>query len=89
MPKAKTQNSSGTKCSCNPVWTVAASIVTAVGIFLGIQGFVIQLQLQGTWDLSVLSWIVGYYFVGVLLVYAGKIMKMKACECCGPHGMCK
>lgn len=80
----------GGKCTCNPVWTVVSAIVMAVGIFLAVQGFTIQLQLQGSWDGSTLGWIIGYYFVGVLLVGAGKLLKMKACGCCSAHcGMAK
>lgn len=83
MPKSAKMGEG--KCSCSPVWMIISAIVMAVGIFLLVQGFVTQLQLQGSWDSSDLTWTVGYYFVGVLLIGAGKILKWKACSCCSAH----
>ncbi|MBI4894465.1 MAG: hypothetical protein HY833_01880 [Candidatus Aenigmarchaeota archaeon] len=80
----------GEKCSCNPVWMIVSAIVMAVGLFLVVQGFVSQLQLQGSLESTGLSWTIGYYFVGILLIGAGKVMKLKACACCSAHcGMVK
>jgi len=85
IPMPKSAKMGEGKCSCSPVWMIISAIVMAVGIFLLVQGFVTQLQLQGSWDSSDLTWAVGYYFVGVLLIGAGKILKWKACSCCSAH----
>ncbi len=77
----------GERCACNPGWMILSAIVIAIGAFLAIQGFVMQLSLQGVWDMSSVAWILGYYFVGVLLVGAGKILKWRAGCMCPAHGM--
>ena len=84
----------GDKCTCNPAWMILSAVLIAVGIFLGVQGFATQLSGQfqasvqgGAWDTSALGWIVGYYFVGVILIGVGKILKWKGT--CSVHAMHK
>jgi len=84
----------GEKCTCNPAWMILSVISIAVGIFLGVQGFATQLSGQfqvsvqsGAWDTTMLGWIIGYYFVGAILIVVGKILKWKG-MCC-VHGVGK
>mgnify|MGYP001609231731 CR=1 FL=1 len=75
----------GAKCTCNPGWMILAAIVMAIGVFLGVQGFVIQLSLTGGWgDSTTMAWILGLYFVGILLVGAAKFIKWHSV--CPVHG---
>ena len=74
------------KCACNPGWSIAAAVLVAVGLLLAVQGFVVQLTLQGGWDMTTMSWILAYYFVGVVLIGGGKLLKWKAHGMCPVHG---
>lgn len=67
----------GSKGKGNPAWGIAAAILVAIGLFLVVQGFVIQLQLQGGWDSTSMAWIIGYYFVGAIFIGAAKMLKWK------------
>ena len=66
------------KWKMHPGYGILAAIVMAVGIFFAVQGFVLQLTLQGGWDMNTMWWILGYYFVGVLLIGGAKMLKWKA-----------
>lgn len=79
----------GAKCTSRPVWGVVAAIVAAVGIFMAIQGFVMQLSLQGVLDATMVSWTIAYYFVGVVLIGAAKMLKWKSHAMCPVHGNMK
>lgn len=75
----------GGKCTFNFGWGVVAAIVAAIGLFLAVQGFVVQLATQGGWDSTTMGWILGYYFVGILLLGGAKMLKWKAHEDCKVH----
>lgn len=87
MARKTPSSGSGGKCTCNTGMGILASLVMAIGILLGVQGLAMQLDAKGAWADST-AWILGYYFVGVLLVGTGKIMKKGATGCCAAHGMC-
>lgn len=63
---------------------VLGAIAVAIGIFMAVQGFVIQLQFQDVLNAPTIMWIVGYYFVGIVLLITGKLMKWKGT--CSIHG---
>lgn len=74
------------KCNFNFGWGIVAAILATIGIFLAVQGFVVQLASQGSWDTTVMGWVLGYYFVGILLLGGAKLLKWKAHEDCKVHG---
>lgn len=75
------RNTKSGKCSCNPVWGAVSAIVLAIAIFLGVQGFAMQLQTAGIADMTTIAWIIGYYFAALILGIVGKMLKWKAvCE---------
>ena len=73
----------GGSSKCNPGKVILSVILMAVGALVGVQGFVMQLGLDGAWDTNAMGWIIGYYFVGILLIGVGKMMKCKCGMCSG------
>ena len=73
----------GGKCECNLVWMVVAWILGAIGLWALVGGFALQFgSVYPTgFDTSVLGW----YFVGLVLVGLAKITKWKACGNCSMH----
>lgn len=63
---------------------ILGAILMAIGVLIGIQGFVMQFNLGGAWDMNALGWVLGLYFVGILIFAAGKVVKGH--RACPVHG---
>ena len=83
MPRAVPRKASvkaNSKCACNPGWLIVAAILGTLGIYALVAGF--RGQFNGIYDAgSVLL----MYFVGILLVTAAKISKIKCNSVCTIH----
>lgn len=75
------------KSKMNPGWGILAAIIVAVGIFFVVQGFVVQLGISSqstdawnimNWTADSFGWVFAYYFVGIVLIGIGKMIKWKA-----------
>ncbi|MFA4906789.1 MAG: hypothetical protein WC602_00775 [archaeon] len=67
-------------CKCNWGYTIIALVLGAIGIFLIAGGFIAQFY--GKTDyLAILGW----YFVGLIVVFLAKMAKWKACGNCKTH----
>ncbi|MBI4896289.1 MAG: hypothetical protein HY832_01960 [Candidatus Aenigmarchaeota archaeon] len=69
-----------TKCSCNLGYMLGAIILFTVGLYALIGGF--AAQLNGT---IIMTTVLGWYFVGILLMSLGKMLKWKSYETCHVH----
>lgn len=76
----KTMGKTGEKCGCNLGHGLLAVALFASGFFVLIEGLAAQWNGAG-WN-PVLFW----YFVGFLLISAGKVFKKMAGACCAVHG---
>ncbi len=76
MPKANN------KCSCNPGLMVIAWILISLGIWSVVGGFALQI---GSGAPTAMNVNVLWYFLGVLLIWAGKMAKWKSCGACMSH----
>ena len=73
MPKEQT-------CKCNWGYMVVAWVLITIAIFLLVGGFTAQFNAKADY-LTILGW----YFVGLLVFFLGKMAKHKACGSCGMH----
>jgi hypothetical protein len=71
------------KCSCNVAWLVVAWILGALGIWSLVGGFATQFASSA--PTAVNYTVLGWYFVGLLLVGLAKMSKWKSCGGCGMH----
>ncbi|HIG97147.1 MAG TPA: hypothetical protein HA230_02275 [Candidatus Aenigmarchaeota archaeon] len=71
------------KCSCNLGFMVVAWILMALGIWALVGGFATQISSGAPTTVNVV--LLGWYFLGVLLVSLGKMAKWKACGRCTVH----
>ncbi len=81
MPKA------GGKCTCNLGLMVVAWILFALGLWALVGGFATQLNSGAPTAVSVA--VLGWYFLGILLVGVGKMVKWKSHAVCPVHGLSK
>ena len=81
MPAKKVAKS---KCTCNLGLMVVSWILFALGLWALVGGFAVQLNsaLPTAVNITVLGW----YFLGILLVGIGKMVKWKAHGACPVHG---
>lgn len=81
MPK---ETSKG-KCSCNLGYMIVAWILFAVGLWVLVGGFATQFSSGAPTMFN--GTILGWYFVGILIVGVGKMVKWKAHGACPVHRM--
>ena len=79
MPKGVKEG----KCGCNPAWMIVGWIIGALGIWALVGGFATQFTSAA--PTSVNPNILGWYFVGLLLIGLAKMSKWKACGRCCTH----
>lgn len=73
MPKAQ-------ECKCNWGFMIVAWVLMTIGIFLLVGGFTAQFNSKADY-LTILGW----YFVGLLVMFLGKMAKHKANCLCTMH----
>ena len=78
MPKA------GAKWSCNLGLMVVSWILFALGLWALVGGF--TAQFNSAMPTAVNVTVLGWYFLGILLVGIGKMVKWKAHGACPVHG---
>lgn len=69
------------KCNCNLLYMVLGVVVLALGIFLFVNGLMMQWA-GGDWLMTVV-----WYAVGLLVMCVGKMLKWKGCGSCTAHKM--
>ena len=68
------------KCSCNLGYAVVAWVLFAVALYLLVGGFASQFQGLSTATVSI-----GWYFVGIVILFLGKMAKWKSHGTCTVH----
>ncbi|MEK6887804.1 MAG: hypothetical protein AABX14_02545 [Candidatus Aenigmatarchaeota archaeon] len=71
------------KCGCNLGFMVIAWILAAIGIWALVAGFATQLSSGAPTVVNVV--LLGWYFLGVLLIGLAKMAKWKSCGRCNMH----
>ena len=83
MP-AKVSGKSGAKCTCNLGLMIVSWILFALGLWALVSGF--TAQFNSAMPTAVNVAVLGWYFLGILLVGIGKMAKWKAHAMCSVHG---
>jgi len=73
------------KCNCNLGLMVVAWILFALGLWALVGGF--ATQFASGMPTAVNGAVLGWYFLGILLVGVGKMVKWKSCGNCTVHTM--
>lgn len=75
----------GAKCTCNLGWMVVAWVLLALGLWALVGGFAAQFGSSAPTAVNVT--VLGWYFVGIVLISLGKMCKWKGHGTCSVHGM--
>ena len=84
MPAKAAGNRSSGKCTCNLGLMVVAWILFALGLWALVGGFATQLNSAAPTAVNV--GVLGWYFLGILLLGIGKMVKWKSHAKCTLHG---
>lgn len=83
---AAAKPASKSKCNCNLALMVVAWILFALGLWALVGGFTTQFS-SGAAATAVNGAVLGWYFLGILLVGVGKMVKWKSHGNCAVHKM--
>ncbi|MBI2675568.1 MAG: hypothetical protein HYX24_03860 [Candidatus Aenigmarchaeota archaeon] len=71
-------------CTCNGIQMLVGLVLMAIGLFLVVQGFVYH---SNTPEFGKAWYAIGWYFLGLLLLVAGKFYKLQSHAKCPVHKM--